>query len=297
MKIANAPCSWGVLEFDLAGEAPTYSQMLDEMHDIGYTGTELGDWGFLPTDPEKLRSELAARELQLLGAFVAVALADPMTHAAGETAAVQHAQLLRAVGGETPFIVLSDDNATTELRTRNAGRVLPEHGLTPAQWETFIEGAHRIARTVREETGLRTVFHPHCAGYVETPAEIDHLMTHTDPDMIGLCFDTGHYRFGGGDPIAAFARHAERVWHVHFKDCEPSVAARSRTEEWDYFRSVGNGVFCELGNGDVDFPGFLSTLQEHGYDGWIVVEQDVLPGMGSPSQSAERNLKYLRSIL
>ena len=114
----------------------------------------------MPTHAGQLRDELAKRELTLLGAFVAVALADAKTHAAGEATALQHARLLAKVGGATPFIVLSDDNATTELRTRYAGRVRPEHGLTPAQWDIFIQGAHRIARAVRDETGLRTVFSP-----------------------------------------------------------------------------------------------------------------------------------------
>ena len=297
MKIANAPCSWGVLEFELGGDAPDYRQVLDEMHAIGYTGTELGDWGFMPTDPEKLRTELASRELTLLGAFVAVALADAETHAAGEASALQHARLLADVAGDTPFIVLSDDNATTELRTCYAGRIHPKHGLTPEQWDTFVQGVHRIAQSVKSETGLRTVFHHHCAGYVETSLEVDTLMQRTDPDLIGLCFDTGHYRFGGGDPLEAFTQHADRIWHVHFKDCHPDIATRSRRDEWDYFTSVGNGVFCELGNGDVDFPAFLAELRNRNYNGWIVVEQDVLPGMGSPYESAERNLQYLNSIL
>ena len=297
MKIANAPCSWGVLEFELDGDAPDYIQVLDEMHAIGYTGTELGDWGFMPTDPKQLRPELVSRELTLLGAFVAVALADPETHTAGEASALQHARLLADVAGDTPFIVLSDDNATTERRTQYAGRIQPEHGLTPAQWDTFVQGVHRIAQSVKNETGLRTAFHHHCAGYIETALEIDTLMQRTDPDLIGLCFDTGHYRFGGGDPLEAFTQHADRIWHVHFKDCHPDIAARSRRDEWDYFTSVGKGVFCELGNGDVDFPAFLAELRNRNYDGWIVVEQDVLPGMGSPYESAERNLQYLNSIL
>ncbi|MDE0086345.1 MAG: xylose isomerase, partial [Candidatus Poribacteria bacterium] len=89
MKIANAPCSWGVLEFDLQGKSPDYTQVLDEMHAIGYGGTELGDWGFMPTDPAQLRDALVARELTLLGAFVPVALADAEAHAAGEVSALQ----------------------------------------------------------------------------------------------------------------------------------------------------------------------------------------------------------------
>lgn len=297
MKIANAPCSWGVLEFDLQGKSLDYTQVLDEMHAIGYSGTELGDWGFMPTDPAQLRDELTSRELTLIGAFVPVALVNADAHAAGEASAGQHARLLSDVGGDAPFIVLSDDNGTVAQRTHNAGRIRAEHGLTQAQWDTFVQGVHRIAQSVRDETGLRTVFHHHCAGYVETPAEVDTLMQHTDPNLVGLCFDTGHYRFGGGDPLDIFDRHAERIWHVHFKDCHPEVAACSHDEDWDYFKSVGNGVFCELGKGDVDFPAFIAELRNHNYDGWIVVEQDVLPGMGSPYKSAERNFQYLNSIL
>ena len=103
MKIANAPCSWGVLEFELDGDAPGYAQVLDEMHAIGYIGTELGDWGFMPTHAGQLRDELAKRELTLLGAFIGVALADAETHAAGEATALRHARLLADVSGEVPF--------------------------------------------------------------------------------------------------------------------------------------------------------------------------------------------------
>lgn len=297
MKIANAPCSWGVLEFELQGKSSDYTQVLNEMQAIGYGGTELGDWGFMPTNPAKLRDELAARELMLLGAFVPVALVDVEAHAAGEESALQHARLLAEVAGDTPFIVLADDNGTVKERTENAGRICPEHGLTQEQWDTFVQGVYRTAQSILDETGLRTVFHHHCAGYVETPEEVDILMERTDPNLVGLCFDTGHYQFGGGDPLDIFNRHAERIWHVHFKDCDPEIAARSRKDGWDYFKSVGNGVFCELGKGDVDFPAFIAELRNRNYDGWIVVEQDVLPGMGSPYQSAKRNYHYLSSII
>jgi len=296
IKIANAPCSWGVLEFDLEGEAAGYEQVLDEIAETRDRGTELGDWGFMPTDPVELRNQVHARGLTLLGAFVPVMLKDPTTHADGVNAAVRTARLLAEAEGETPFIVLADDNGKIPARTLNAGRIQPEHGLSEAEWAVFAEGAQRVARAVKQETGLRTVFHHHCAGYVETPSEIDTLLRLTDPSLLGLCIDTGHYRFGGGDPLVLLRQHRERIWHVHFKDCHPEAAAKSRTEGWDDFTSVRNGIFCELGKGEVDFPAIKAELERTGYDGWIVVEQDVLPGMGKPKESALRNREYLESI-
>ncbi len=296
IKIANAPCSWGILEFDLQGQTTGYAQVLDEMQATGYAGTELGDWGFMPTHPAALRAELAARHLALLGAFVPVALAQRDAHAPGEAQALRTARLLAAAAGTGAFIVLADDNGSVPARTQNAGRIRPEHWLSPQQWLVFAEGANRIARAVQEQTGLRTVFHHHGAGDIETPAEVAQLLALTDPGLLGLCLDTGHYRLGGGDPLAALAQHAGRLWHVHFKDHDPAVAAQSRAENWDYFRAVRAGLFCELGHGDVDFPAVKAALEAQGYDGWIVVEQDVLPGLGTPKESAQRNRDFLREL-
>ena len=104
------------------------------------------------------------------------------------------------------------------------------------------------------------------------------------------------YAFGGGDPVAGIRRHLDRIWHVHFKDCHPDVRQKVRGEGLDYFAAVQAGVFCELGQGSVDFPGVLAALQERDWSGWIVVEQDVLPGMGTPYQSASRNRDYLDTL-
>ena len=296
IKIANAPCSWGVLEFALQGQASGYTRVLDEMQAAGYAGTELGDWGFMPTTPDLLAVELRRRSLTMLAAFVPVALKDPTTHAAGIENAVRTARLLAGVQGDLPFIVLADNNGTVPARTQNAGRIWPELGLSDAQWQIFAAGAQQVAEAVRRETGLRTVFHHHCGGYVETPAEIEQLMRLTDPALLGLCFDTGHYRFGGGDPLVGLQKYGKRVWHFHFKDCHPEIKSESALQGWDYFKSVQHGVFCELGQGDVDFPALTAELERQGYTGWGVVEQDVLPGLGTPLESARRNRAYLHSI-
>ena len=296
IRVANAPCSWGALEFDLEGEAPGYVQVLDEIAETGYAGTELGDWGFMPTDPEKLSQEIHGRNLLLLGAFVPVFLKDASAHEAGIEVAVRTARLLAGVEGNLPLIILADENGKVPERTKNAGRVTPEMGLTDSEWQIFAEGAMKVAEAVKREAGLRTAFHHHCAGYVETPAEIEKLMSLTDPGSLGLVFDCGHYRFGGGDPEEGLRRYGRRVWHFHFKDYHSAVGRQAAKEGWDYFQSVRNGVFCELGKGDVNFPALMKQLQELGYEGWGVVEQDVLPGMGAPKESARRNREYIRAL-
>lgn len=296
IKIANAPCSWGVLEFELEGEAAGFEQVLDEMKACGYAGTELGDWGFMPTDPKALRAEMDKRDFRLLGAFVPVLMKDRTKHDAGVEQAVKTARLMADAGFPEAFIVLADENGSIPERTKNAGRVTPSMGLSTEEWKTFAEGANRIAREVKEQTGLRTVFHHHCAGYVETPEEIDTLLRLTDPSLLGLVLDMGHYMFGGGDPLQALKQYADRIWHIHFKDCDPSVAAKSREEEMDYFQSVNAGVFCELGKGAVDFQAIVAELHRQNYDEWIVVEQDVLPGMGDPKTCAFRNREFIRTL-
>jgi inosose dehydratase len=250
MLVGNAPCSWGTLEFEEAkGEQIPYDQMLDELVESGYTGTELGDWGYMPSDPTLLRTALESRRLTMLGAFVPVMLKEPRAHADGVVRAVRTARLLAAVAGTPPpFLVLADDNGTDPRRTQLAGRIGNQDGLNATEWKVFAAGADMVARAVYEETGLRTVFHHHCAGFVETHGEIATLLELTNPARLGLVFDTGHYTYGsGGDAEAAegLDSFGERVWYVHLKDCQPEIARQAREKQWDYFTALRHGVFCE----------------------------------------------------
>lgn len=295
LKVANAPCSWGVIE-NIEGERYDYVRVLDELSATGYIGTELGDWGFMPTDPNKLSEELNARNLDLLASWVNVYLHDESKHQQSADDCVRTAKLMAAVGGKDCFVVLGNDPYTDPIRTKNSGRITPEMAMTEEQWQVFAKGAEYVAQRVMDETGLRSVIHHHIGTWIETPAETQRIMEMTNPDIVGLVFDTGHWSFGGGDPLTGIQQFKDRIWHVHFKDHDPEVARLSREHEWDGPTSVGKGIFPELGKGDVDFAAVLETLKSINYDGWIVVEQDVLPGMGSPKESAQKNRDYLKQI-
>jgi inosose dehydratase len=307
IRVANAPVSWGAIMFEGFGEdGHGYQQVMDEIAETGYAGTELGDYGFYPTDPDRLRAELDARNLAMLGAYVAHHLREGGARFEADLAqALVVARLLAAVvpdpdRSKGPFLVIADVNGTDPMRSLNAGRITPEMSLPEDEWGGYARRVEQVARTVREETGLRSVFHPHSAGWVETPWEVDRLLAETDPEAFGIVFDTGHYSFGAGDRgptvLEAMDRWADRIWYIHFKDCHPGIARESREQGWNYVESIKQGVFSELGQGGVDFPGVVAWLNDHGYDGWSVVEQDVLPGMGTPKESARRNREYLASL-
>lgn len=294
MQIATAPVSWGVLMKDTPN-VPPYATVLDGIRAAGYSGTELGPFGYLPLEPDRLRADLAERGLHLLSAFVPIALRDDDWRDGSYADALATARFLATLDCE--WIVVSDALFVDENRARRAGRIrlideLDEDGL-----DRFARNAERLARRFRDEFGLKTVMHPHVGGYLETPREVDALMSRTDPDLVGLCLDTGHAMYGGDDPVALHARWPARVRYLHLKDCDRRVLDEVRARGGDYYDGVRSGVFPELGRGSVDFAALLNALRVHGFAGWGVVEQDILPGQGiDPSASARRNLDYLRAL-
>ena len=292
IKIASAPVSWGVIMKDTPN-VPPWEQVLQEISAAGYSGTELGPFGFLPQDKELLTERLDELGLSLLAAYVQINLVDPAAKQDEYDETMATTRLLSQMGCE--WVVLSDALFFDDNRARRAGRVRDADGLTEDQWKRFAANADECGKRAWNDYGLRAVFHPHVGAYIETESEIDRLLSETDTRYINLCLDTAHCLYGGGDPIAVCRRWRERLKYLHLKECDLPVLQTVRDQGWDYFRAVELDVFPELGQGSVDFAGLLGLLRELDYEGWAVVEQDILPDRGlSPLESARRNLAYLR---
>lgn len=265
------------------------------MAQAGYEGTELGPWGVFPPEPEALRRALDARELVLVAAFVRVPLRQADGFPQAEAEVRRTAELVARCGGDC--LVLSD--AGDDLRARVAGR--PELtrtcGLRPEEWPAYGQRVDTLARVVRESYGLRTVFHPHGGTYVENPDEVEALLAHTDPDLVGLCLDTGHLAFGGSDPVASTRRYAGRITHVHLKDVDLPRLQVLLAQGLDYAAAAKQDAFVELGRGSVDLAAVAETLQQAGYRGWLVVEEDrVVAEHTDTLQSAVRNREAVRQL-
>lgn len=271
MQVGTAPISWGVSEMAAWGEVLPPAQVLDEMAVAGYSGTELGPWGYLPDDVAQLRMELERRELALIGGFCPVTLHRPERLAEQQRFAAEVAGRLRDLGAGV--LVLAE--AGDAVRLAQAGQVRP--GITPAfddeEWKRFADAAATIAARART-MGLVTAFHPHVGSYVETEAETERLLALTDADYVGLCVDTGHLAYAGADPVAITQRHRQRVRHVHLKDVAAPQLEQARSENLPFAEAVGREIFVPLGVGMVDLPAMLVALRSADYAGWLVVEQD-----------------------
>jgi inosose dehydratase len=295
-KFASAPDSWGVLDYPGPSWEQSYEKMLDEMVLAGYAGTELGPYGFFPTDPELLRRKLLERSLSLLGSFVPVTLSDPASTAEVVEQIRKVGGLLAALGA--PYLVLAD--AQSAQRDKIAGRV-PADGsmsLDATQWK-------QVARVVAEaskvanEFALELVFHPHVSTYVETPEETERFFDVTSGSAVGLCLDTGHCAYAGGDAAAEAEKYREILKLIHIKDVNESVLRMARQNQLNFERAVEANVFTVIGQGSIDFPEFFRTLLRNDYSGWMVVEQDVkfdavtIP----PLESISASLQYLRGVV
>ncbi|MBV8891360.1 MAG: TIM barrel protein [Acidobacteria bacterium] len=295
-RFASAPDSWGVLDYPGPSWNQSYEKMLDEMVEAGYAGTELGPYGFFPTDAGVLKPQLDRRNLKLLASFVPVPLGDP-----GSTTTVVEqirkvGELLSILGA--PFLVLAD--AQCSERDCISGRVPADGsaGWTASQWNHVAKVVAEAGR-VAQGYGLDLVFHPHVATHVETPDEVAKFYDVTSTTRVGLCLDTGHCVYGGGDPIAEAEKYRSILRFVHIKDVNSQVLAEARGQELSFEEAIEAKVFTIIGQGSIDFPGFFRALERVNYSGWMVVEQDVKFGATAiaPAVSIAASLKYLRGVV
>ena len=293
---AAAPDSWGVLDYPGPSWNQSYEKMLDEMVEAGYTGTELGPYGFFPTDPNILQPQLDKRKLKLLASFVPVKMTDPAAGSAVIDRIRKVGTLLATL--KAPFLVMADDQSPE--RNAFSGRAYDPGcpTLTSEQWK-HIGRVVADAEKVANEFGLDLVFHPHIATYVETPEECERFFDVTSHTNIGLCLDTGHCVYGHGDSVQEANKYKDKLRFVHIKDCNAKVLAEARRNQWTFEQAIEHKVFTIIGQGDIDFPAFFRTLLKNGYSGWSVVEQDVKFDSTEilPKVSVASSLIYLNGVI
>ena len=292
IKIGNAPCSWGI-EFPSDPAYPTWQSVLDQCAGAGYKGIELGPIGYLPEDPDVLKPELEKRELEIIGGVVFQPFHEPTKWDEILDAATRTCKALSAHGAE--HLVLID--SISARRAPTAGRASEAEQMDNAEWTSFRYRLATIAKMGAEEYGLTVGIHAHAAGFMDFEPELERLLAEVDENILKICFDTGHHSYAGFDPIGFMQRNIDRISYIHFKDIDPVVKADVVAKRTDFYTACGQGIFCNLGKGDVDFKAVRQILLDAKFEGWCTVEQDCDPSVpGTPLEDARANREYLQSI-
>jgi inosose dehydratase len=283
-RIAGAPISWGVCEVPGWGWQYDPETVLTQMADIGLPATEFGPDDFLPADPEARARTLAEHDLQPVGQFVPVVLHDP-----GHDPLPEVERIIEGlVAARATTVVLA---AAAGTEGYDARPELGEEG-----WATLLANLDRLEDAARTQ-GLVAALHPHVGTMVESGEETERVLAGS---RIGLCLDTGHLLLGGGDPVTLAQQRAGRIAHVHLKDVRLEIALKVRSGELTYTEGVAQGMYVPLGEGDVDIASIVNSLEDHGYSGWYVLEQDTIlteaPGEAGPLDDVRTSLHHLLGI-
>jgi inosose dehydratase len=292
IRIGNAPCSWGV-EFANDARNPPWRTVLQECAEAGYKGIELGPVGFMPEDPAVLSDALAEYGLTLIGGVVFRPFHDQRQFDDVMDGALRTCKALVAHGAN--HLVLID--SISARRAPTAGRENEAEQMDRSEWIAFRDRLARVARIGAEDYGLTVGIHAHAAGFIDFEPELERLLTEVDDRILKICFDTGHHSYAGFDPVAFMRRHIGRISYMHFKDIDPVVKAHAIAGRVGFYDACGQGIFCNLGKGDVDFPAVRQVLLDANFQGWCTVEQDCDPTLDvRPLNDARANREYLESI-
>ncbi len=287
-RVASAPISWGICEVPGWGAMLPTPRVLTEMAGFGFTATELGAPGFLPTDPDAVRNELAEFGMTLLGGFTPVVLHDPAFRDQSIAQAEATATLFERAGA-TKFVT--------------AAVVDPDWSIPAplsAQEQRHMAEMLGIIDAICAEHGLEQVLHSHVQTLVETKDDVNRVLDTCD---VHWCLDTGHLAIGGVDPVAFAMEAMDRVGHVHLKDVRLDMVASVLARQTSLMAATQAGLFTPLGHGDVDIAGVVQALESGGYDGWYVIEQDTaitdgLPEEGEgPINQVRTSMEYLTDVV
>ncbi|HET7030494.1 MAG TPA: TIM barrel protein [Candidatus Limnocylindrales bacterium] len=286
LRLGTAPDSWGVWFADDPAQVP-WTRYLDEASGAGYAWTELGPYGYLPTDPAALADELSARGLRLTGGTVFAALhrGRAALEEAKRACATEAATILPL--GARHLVLLP------EGYTGPDGRLTQPATLSDEAWRALTDGLTDLGRFARDELGCVLTVHSHADTHIATPQEIDRVLRATDPDAVTLCLDTGHVAYCGGDTIALIREHPDRIAYVHLKSVDPAVRRRVVAEGLDFGAAVRLRAMVEPELGEPAMPPVLEALAGLGRDLFCIVEQDLYPCPSDvPLPIARRTFAY-----
>ncbi len=286
IRLGIAPIAWTNDDMPELGGENTFEQCVSEMALAGFAGCEVGSK--FPKDPAVLKRALDLRGLTVANAwFSAFLTTKPYAETERDFRAA--CDFLKACGAER--IGVSEQGHSVQGLDKPV--FTAKHSMNAGEWQALAAGLDALGRIALDK-GLRLVYHHHMGTVVQTAEETARLLENTDPDAVGLLFDTGHFAYAGEDPLAVAKAHMSRIRHVHLKDIRPATVREVKEGGLSFLDGVRRGAFTVPGDGAIDFTPIFQALADGGYAGWLLVEAEQDPAKANPLEYALKAREYIR---
>lgn len=287
VHLGIAPIAWTNDDMPDLGAENTFEQCVSEMALAGFTGCEIGNK--YPTDVETLKKALELRNMQICNCwFSTFLLTKPYEEVEKEF--IEKVEFLKAMGAKVIGVSEQSYSIQGQMDTPVFGN---KHIMDQDEWKLLCDGLNKLGK-VAKDRGISLTFHHHMGTVVQTAAETDYLLEHTDPEVFSLLFDSGHFAYCGEDPVELVQRYIKRIKHVHLKDIRPEVVERVKKENLSFLKGVREGAFTVPGDGCVDFDSIFKVLSENNYEGYMLVEAEQDPAKANPLEYAIKARKFIK---
>ena len=292
IKLANSPCSWGVDYADAASN-PDWKKVTKEIVEAGYNYSELGPYGYMPTNVEEIQSHIDSINLKIVGGFIFDNLHISKEHDFINKKIIKTCDLLKKLKAE--FYVIIDHLDVKRMTASGKNTIACQLDLS--EYKLLVGFLKKISKICYENYGLKPVLHPHAGTYIENELEIENIINDVDFQYMGICIDTAHLYYCGVDACKTIQKYSNLIMHIHFKDVNQDVLNLVHNNNLDFDTAVKNQVFCPLGTGIINFKKIINLLNDINYNGYATIEQDIDPDEGlDPINYAMRSLSYLEKL-
>lgn len=289
IRLGIAPIGWTNDDMPALGGENTFEQCISEMALAGFTGSEVGNK--YPKDTTVLKKALDLRGMRIASKwFSSFLVSKPYEETEKEF--LKELDYLEALGADR----INVSEQSFSVQGIESQPILEDKVcFTDEQWDKLCSGLNKLGKLAASR-GFKLCFHHHMGTGVQTIAETERMLDHTDANYVFLCYDTGHFTFSGEDPLYILRKYPERIGHVHLKDVRPEVLKQVKQGNWSFLKAVREGTFTVPGDGCVDFASVFAELDKCGYEGWLLVEAEQDPAKANPFEYAKMARGFIKQM-
>jgi inosose dehydratase len=291
IQFGVTPTLWANDDFPDIDIGIPFGQIVSEMALAGFVGTSRG--GKYPIDPKVLKPELELRGLVISEPWVSTYFT--IKDMVEQTLANFDREIDFLLGMGSGDMVLAELGGSAHQQP--VALVPNSPKFSDTQWKLLGEGLNTLGAKAKKHN-IKMCYHHHMGTGVMTMDDVRRLASVTDSELVGICLDTGHLHFAGGDCLEFIEGFSDRIRHVHLKNVRQPVMDRVYAENLSFKTAIKAGVFTVPGDheGCLDFAAILRSLAAKNFRGWMVVEAEQDPAKATPLKYAKMARRYLREV-